>query len=152
MSFVLDASLAIACFFPDERQPFSDAVRAALPNVGAAVPLIWLYEIANILHIAQASGRISTSDANDFADELLALPIEPVVQSGPEVIREIRAIADAHAISSYDAAYLHLCRALGLPLGTLDGSGRRKGLKQAAETMKLEVLTLERVNKWNAEH
>jgi predicted nucleic acid-binding protein len=147
--FVLDASLATACFFKDERSPFSDAVRATLPKVGAAVPLLWLYEVSNILHLGKIRERISEVDAASFVDQLLALPVSPVEQTGDEVLRDLRVIADSHALTSYDAAYVHLCLALALPLGTLDGTGKKTGLKQAAAKMGVEVLTLERVETWN---
>lgn len=151
MRFVLDASLAMACFFKDERSPFSDAVRAALPRVGAAVPMLWLYEVSNILHLGRVRGRITEVDASSFVDQLLALPIAPIEQTGDEVLRDIRMLADAHALSSYDAAYVHLCLALALPLGTLDGTGKKSGLKQAAEKLGVEVLTLEHVEPWSVD-
>ncbi len=96
-------------------------------------------------------GRITEVDASSFVDQLLALPIAPIEQTGDEVLRDIRMLADAHALSSYDAAYVHLCLALALPLGTLDGTGKKSGLKQAAEKLGVEVLTLEHVEPWSVD-
>jgi len=146
--FVLDASLAWACCFDDERTPFTDAVSAALPLVGAAVSPIWFYEVANILHVCKAKDRITDDQANRFVERLLPLPIVPVEQSAEEVLREIRELADVLALSAYDASYLHLASSMGLPLGTLDGSGKRPGLKQAAQRLGVEILTLETVQEW----
>jgi prevent-host-death family protein len=45
---------------------------------------------------------------------------------------DVLALADEHALTSYDACELELARRLRLPIGTLDGAGKRTGLKQAA--------------------
>jgi predicted nucleic acid-binding protein len=149
--FVLDASLATACFFADERDAFADAVRSTLSKVGAAVPRLWLYEMSNVLHSAVLRGRIVEADANAIVDGLRELPLTMIEQTDDEILSDVRKIADSLSISSYDAAYLHLCLSLDLPLGTLDGAGRRTGLKQAAAKLGIELLTHKRIEGWIAE-
>ncbi len=148
MRFVLDASLAIACCFPDEKSPLSEAVAKTLPIVGAAVSPLWFYEVANILHTVMSAERFTKEEVDEFGDYFLRLPIVPVEQTVDEVIGDIRELADNHGLSAYDASYIHLCLRLGLPLGTLDGSGKRRGLKQTAQSVGVKVLTVSMVEGW----
>jgi hypothetical protein len=60
------------------------------------------------------------------------MPIEIDPSDSITACRAVLELAMKHAISAHDAAYLDLALRRGLPIGTLDGTGRRQGLKQAA--------------------
>lgn len=152
MKFVLDASLTLAWCFQDERTRFTDAVLQALPRLGAAVPSLWVYEVANALRTAQRSLRITEQAATEFAEALGALPIEVVLAPPRTTLMEARLLAVQHNLSVYDACYLALARGLGLPLATLDGSGKRMGIKQAAPACRVDLLEESTVTAWLGQH
>lgn len=135
MSLVLDASLTLAWCFRDETTPYTNDVLRYVEEHGAVVPELWVYEVANGLAsgLRRQPPRVSEDDIQQFIQALAALPIDVHPTDREVALRNIRRLATTHSISSYDAAYLSLAIELSLPLGTLDGSGRRAGLKQAAE-------------------
>lgn len=59
---VLDASFTFQWLFEDEATPEGDVALAAVRLGGAAVPVLWPVEIANVLGIAERRGRL-TPDA-----------------------------------------------------------------------------------------
>ena len=150
MKFVLDASLTLAWCFKDEKTKFTEALLRALPRLGAGVPSLWAYEVANGLRTAQKSQRIGESAAIEFIESLGALPIETVLVPPEATLVEVRFLALRHGLSVYDASYLALARALGVPLGTLDGTGKRMGLKQAAAADDIELVDEHMVAAWLA--
>lgn len=141
MSFVLDASLTLAWCFEDEHTRFTTAALEALLNHGAIVPTIWIHEVTNGLRTVQKSSRIDEQAVRTFTSMLEQLPIETVSLDAGTMFGEVRRIALQHNISAYDAAYLVLARLLQMPLATLDGTGRRAGLKQAALALSVTVLS-----------
>ena len=64
---------------------------------------------------------------------------------------EVRLLALHHNLTAYDASYLALAHGLGLPLATLDGSGERMGIKQAAVTMGVDLVDEAAVAAWPRE-
>ncbi len=57
MSVVLDASMAIAWLFDDERTAAAYAVMRRVVAEGAVVPTLWRLEVANVLRNAVRRGR-----------------------------------------------------------------------------------------------
>lgn len=151
MKLVLDASLTLAWCFKDEGTRFTAAVLQALPRLGAAVPSLWVPEVSNGLRTAQKSQRIAEEEVMDFVDRLGALPIETVLVPPRTMLVEVRLLALQHNLSAYDASYLALAQGLNLPLGTLDGTGKRVGLKQAAAAVGVPLLDEPMVAAWLAQ-
>lgn len=151
MSFVLDASLTLAWCFDDERTDFAAAVLDALPRVGAVVPPIWILEVANGLRTARQRQRIDEVAATSFANLLRPLPVQTVFLDAGTMLCEVRLMALEHELSAYDASYLFLARCLRLPVATLDGSGRRMGLRQAADRLAVPIVAEQHLRSWATE-
>ncbi|WP_136709368.1 type II toxin-antitoxin system VapC family toxin [Agromyces sp. H66] len=117
MSFVLDASVTLAWCFEDESTVETDELLTRLRTDSAIAPSIWVFEIANALTVAQRRRRLVEAKAVLFASTLRSLPIE--VAPAPSMA-SILAVASAHKLSAYDAAYLELAERTGMPLATLD--------------------------------
>ena len=97
---VLDVSLSCAWCFADEASEAAWMILARLQNAPAHVPSLWLWETANVL--------------------LEALPIHIDHASTATIWHDTLALARAHRLTSYDAAYLELALRLGLPLASRD--------------------------------
>ncbi|MBK8099493.1 MAG: hypothetical protein IPK26_20480 [Planctomycetes bacterium] len=84
----------------------------------------------------------------EFVDLLGAMPIETVALPSWTALVEVRLLALAQDLSAYDAAYLALAQRLDLPLATLDGTGRRMGLKQAAAATGVRLVDERQIAAW----
>ena len=134
---VLDASIALAYIFPDEK---TSAVRAAINslNTSAAwVPSFWRIEVANGLEMAVRRGRISALYRDTMLADFQARPIRIDQQTNQYAWTEIKRLAEHHRLTLYDAAYLELAIRLDLPLATLD-----RALRSAAEAERILLLGL----------
>lgn len=103
---------------------------------------------ANGLRTAQKSRRIAEAAVLEFVDLLGAMPIETVALPSWTALVEVRLLALAQDLSAYDAAYLALAQRLDLPLATLDGTGRRMGLKQAAAATGVRLVDERQIAAW----
>jgi len=124
VSFVLDASVALAWVLGDERSAEADAVLDHLLDEPAIVPALWIAETANALLAAERRGRIARRDAVRALELLAALPIEVVPESFAALPR-IHHLGAALGLTAYDATYLDLAIAAKAPLATLDDDLRR---------------------------
>jgi predicted nucleic acid-binding protein len=132
VSFVLDASTALAWCFRDEDDHRAMSALERLESAEAYVPTLWSLEVANGLLAAERRKRITASASADAMRILLELPIvtDPFTRS-----RDFNAtwrLARTHGLSAYDACYLELAMRLNLPLVTLD-----ERLRAAAEVEQL---------------
>jgi predicted nucleic acid-binding protein len=79
-------------------------------------PQLARVEVANILRRLERAGQISMPEANSAYDDFMQLSIEQFsFDPFADRIWELR-----HAVTSYDAWYVAVAEALGLPLATLD--------------------------------
>jgi predicted nucleic acid-binding protein len=119
MPFVLDASVVAVWYFPDEKASLADKMAHRLRADSAWVPALFWFEIRNLLLVGERRLRIKVADTPHFLSHLESLPIEIDRQPASE---DVLAIARAHRLTIYDAAYLELAQRRGHPLATLDGA------------------------------
>jgi predicted nucleic acid-binding protein len=117
---VIDASVAIAWCFADEATAEGDAVLDQVRADGARVPSLWHLEVANVLRQAERRGRINEADTARRLELLAQLPIVTDVVTILRAWGPTLALARAHALIVYDAAYLELAMRLGVPLASKD--------------------------------
>ena len=117
MTFVLDASVALAWLFPDERTAYTEMVRSRLASGAAIVSAVWPLEVANGLLVAQRRGRVSHPEVLQL---LLQLPITVQSLSQAHAWGQVLAIARSQNLTAYDASYLEIALREGLPLATQD--------------------------------
>lgn len=122
--FVVDASVAVAWFLPDEDSDVADAVMDALFRKTACAPDLLRHEIRSVLLMGERRKRISNDLVLASLIRLRHLPIV-IADSGEDAL--VVGLARKHQLSAYDAAYLALAITEGIPLATLD-----KKLRQAA--------------------
>lgn len=117
MPFVLDASTTVAWRLGDETEYLTRTSLDRLENDRADVPAIWWFEVRNALLVQERHGHLDPTETAAFLAELRQLPIQ--IDRGPDE-QGVLALARAHRLSVYDAAYLELAARLKQPLATLD--------------------------------
>jgi predicted nucleic acid-binding protein len=125
-AFVLDCSVTISWFMPDESFDFNFLDQVA--EEGAIVPSLWSLEIGNVLLIAERKKRITLEQRQKAIHILSELPIVVDTMTSNHAWLETMELAERHNLTLYDASYLELSLRRSLPLATFD-----KSLKKAAE-------------------
>lgn len=124
--FVLDASVTMSWCFEDGKTDGGEAALDALGSDGSALaPVLWTYEVLNVLARARKRKRLTSAHAAAFWNDLRRLPVEIDGGVDNDVAVEILALAGLYGLTAYDAAYLELAMREGLPLATLDEDLRR---------------------------
>ena len=118
-TLVIDSSITLSWFFPDEATPASGAVLDSLRLESVVVPVHWRLELANVIVLAERKGRTTRFQADEFLHSLADLPIF-VQDQNESFFNDVIAISRRHRLTTYDAAYLHLARTHACPLATLD--------------------------------
>ncbi len=132
-TFVLDTSVTMAWCFEDEVTPYTEAVLDRLETTTALVPPIWQLEVANVLLVSERRKRLTQAQTARFGELLRALPI--TLAERDEGLDSLVAVGREHNLSAYDASYLALALASGLPLATGDAK-----LRAAAERAGVPLL------------
>ncbi len=130
MSFVLDASVALAWVYADET---TEAVLDLFQNLrtnGAWVPGLWRWEIANVLQLNVRRGR-HPGDFRDAALSTLALiPIKVDTEADRQAWGAALHMAERNGLTVYDSAYLEIASRRKIPLATLDRQLRAAALSE----------------------
>lgn len=132
VAFVLDASFAMASVLPDEDGADVDRAMRRLSTARALTTDLFWHELRNALLIAERKKRLEPAGADLELAAFRALPIDTVPSAADA---QVLALARAHGLTAYDAAYLHLALSRGTPLATLDAA-----LKKAARAAGVGVL------------
>jgi len=135
MNWVLDCSVALAWALPDETSKRAERFLADLGQKAVLwVPALWWYELANALTMAHRRRRLSESESVQLVELYGSLPIQTDTHLNPDAVWRFQALAAAHSLSAYAAAYLELAQRKGIGLATLD-----KLLASAARKAGVEI-------------
>jgi len=118
--FVVDASVVLTWCFPDENSVAQRVAQMFKQGDSAIAPSFWPHEILNGLLVGEKRKRISGRLVQTFLTDLATLPIVLQPASAGLVFEQIQILFREHSLTTYDAAYLDLAKANGLPLATLD--------------------------------
>jgi predicted nucleic acid-binding protein len=115
---IVDASVLLHAFLPDEMQPQALAVvrEHAAGRLHLKAPALLPYELGNAVLQAERRGRIQPDQADRILDSFANLEIEIVHQAWGEMLP----LARQFNRSAYDAAYLKLAESLGEQFITAD--------------------------------
>ncbi len=136
MSIVVDASMAIAWLFADERTDAAHAVMLRVVSDGAVVPSMWPLEVANVLRNAVRRGRCDEAYVDRSLERLSRFPVDIDEETSIHAWTATRALSREQGLTLYDAAYLELAIRKAGPLATCDAE-----LIAAGGRCALEVLT-----------
>ena len=132
---VIDASVALAWCFKDERTAVTAELLERVQTDLAAVPILWHLEIANVLALAERRGRITSAESAELIALLETLEIAVDEESPSRAFGRVLDLARSERLTAYDAAYLDLAMRLGAPLASKD-----RDLCNAAERVGVKVL------------
>jgi predicted nucleic acid-binding protein len=120
MPFVVDTSVAVCWFMPDERHPIADAAFRRIIDDPAVTPVLWWYELRNVLIVNERRGRLDNAKTARVLRLLRGLAVATDADVEEEALMQL---ARRHRLTVYDAAYLELAlRKTCTPLATLDAA------------------------------
>jgi len=117
---VLDSSVTLAWFLPDERRAGADVLLDRVTSGGALAPTLWPIEVGNAFLSAQRHRRLSQAERTQALGFLASLPIDIDPATGKEAWTASLGLAEQHGLTLYDAVYLELAIRQNLPLASLD--------------------------------
>lgn len=120
MTIVIDSSIALAWFLPDESSPLADRVLVEVSENGAFVPPLFPVEFANALVMAVRRKRIDRDYRRRTFERIAALDLLEDREGREEVWTNAVELADLHGLTLFDGIYLELALRSGLRLATLD--------------------------------
>jgi predicted nucleic acid-binding protein len=133
--FVLDCSVTMGWCFEDQANAMTDRVLESLQEQEALVPSLWVFEVANVLLVAERRKRLKKAESLHFSELLSALPIH-IDQTNPQNLQtSILSLGRDHGLSAYDACYLELACRQGLPLATRDTALKKAAKKSGAKLL-----------------
>ena len=132
---VVDASIALAWCFADERDAYAERILDRVTRESAVAPAHWPLEVANGLRTGERLGRIDVEGVSRVSRLLNDLGIEIVPVELSTATGTVLDAAREHDLTTYDAVYLGLASFRGLPLATIDAAlaaaCRRAGVELA---------------------
>lgn len=128
MTLIVDASVTVGWFVRSQASSYTDRIRRLARSHRLHVPAIWPLEFANALWQLERRNLLSRVQVDTIIKLVAALDI--VVADESPAIAELVATARRYNLSTYDASYLELARALHYPIACRDGP-LRQALKSA---------------------
>jgi predicted nucleic acid-binding protein len=119
-NFVIDASVILAWFNPNEQNDYADGILGCLNGETAIIPQLCCLEVNNVFLSFEKKKILSVIEAEKAICSIANLPITldkaPLNFQMPLTSR----LARDNGLTIYDACYLELAVRLNLPLSTLD--------------------------------
>jgi predicted nucleic acid-binding protein len=106
LSFVLDASVALAWCFEDEQTPAVLALLDRVTDTGAIAPMLWPLEVLNGLFVAERRRRLDPAKRVSLAAFLRELPIRLDGETADQAWEHAARVAERFRLTLYDACYL----------------------------------------------
>ena len=105
---VIDASVSASWFLHDEFNQKADELLKEVIHgrIDLFQPLLWKYEIINVLRTAILQKRIAKDKAMLAVSTINSIKVEYIVPGNEDMINMMR-IADENSLTAYDASYLH---------------------------------------------
>lgn len=117
---VIDNSVFMSWAFTDEKNKKSRDLLKRVEKITVYVPSLWVYELTNVLFVAEKKGRIKKVDTISFLNFIKFLPINIENSSYDIVTKDALAISREHNITIYDASYIELAIRKNLPIASFD--------------------------------
>lgn len=133
---VIDASVALAWCFPDEKSAYAERVLEGLEGRTVLVPAVWALEVANGLLVGERRKRIGQADILRFAELLEAVAVQEIALPLSAHIGSVLPLAREYKLSAYDASYLDMAMRSGAELATAD-----EALETAARSAGVPMMT-----------
>jgi len=117
VKIVLDNSVVLAWCMLDESNTIAETALQIVIKHGGVVPVIWWYEIRNVLVANERRGRLTPADTHAILTDLEKLDFDIDHDHDDSVML---ALGRRHELSVYDAVYLELVQRRNLSLASLD--------------------------------
>lgn len=117
---IIDSSVVVKWYLPDEENTDAIKIKSDFTRklVSVNVPLLFFYEVSNILRTVSKSLRIDTEKSTKAFEDILNLNFTTYFSK--ELFRDALQKAFNLDITAYDAAYVALAENLQIPLFTAD--------------------------------
>lgn len=135
MSVVLDCSVTLSWFIPDEQGEFALETLEKTTKDGAIVPFHWIAEMSNGLLMALRRNRIDEDALEPAFSALKEMPMITDRMPPDGIDGGLILFARQLGLTVYDALYLECAQRSNLPLATID-----KALARAAKSVGVSVL------------
>ncbi len=120
MAFVLDNSVIVAWFIPDQANDYTRRMDRRAEREQPLVPALWESEFANVMTVLLRRRVLARHQAVAILSRAERLQL--AVDRAAVLPRALFELTERHGISAYDAAYLELAQRRGLPLATRDAN------------------------------
>lgn len=133
---IIDSSVALKWFLPKEeflKQALDIKQLFESRTISISIPILFFYEVNNILKNNVANERINHLDAPKMLQALMDLDF--TIYSTSELFIETFKTAVEFNITSYDASYVALAKNLQIPFYTAD----TKLVKQVNSSLVLSI-------------
>ncbi len=120
-SIIIDSSVALKWFFPEEKyrnEALTIKRGFTKKEIAITVPILFFYEVGNVLKSSVKSSRVDPNKAKRAYEKFTYA--EFMIYSSKELFKNAFAKATMLDITFYDASYLVLAEYLKIPFYTAD--------------------------------